>query len=79
MLAGFIAGLLAQSMPTFEAAGAAVWLHGRAAARFGPGLIAEDLAEMLPSVLAELANGPSTTVNEGAGLPSDPGFSGGED
>ena len=38
-------------MPAFEAASAAVWVHGRAAAAFGPGLIAEDLPEMLPAVL----------------------------
>jgi ADP-dependent NAD(P)H-hydrate dehydratase / NAD(P)H-hydrate epimerase len=39
----------------FAAAGAAAWLHGEAAARFGPGLIAEDLADMLPLVLRDLA------------------------
>ena len=51
VLAGLILGLAAQDMPAFEAAAAAVWLHGAAAAAFGPGLIAEDLAEMLPGVL----------------------------
>ena len=39
-------------MPAFEAACAAVWLHGAAAAAFGPGLIAEDLPERLPQVSA---------------------------
>jgi NAD(P)H-hydrate repair Nnr-like enzyme with NAD(P)H-hydrate dehydratase domain len=38
-------------MPAFEAACAAVWLHGEAAQRFGPGLIAEDLAEQIPALL----------------------------
>ena len=55
VLAGLIAGLLAQGMPTFEAASSAVWLHGAAARAFGPGLIAEDLAETLPQVLRGLA------------------------
>ena len=52
VLAGFITGLLAQHMPAYEAACAAVWLHGECANLFGPGLIAEDLPEMLPRVLA---------------------------
>ena len=55
VLAGFILGLLAQGMPAFEAAAAGVWLHGAAAAAFGPGLIAEDLTETLPCVLRTLA------------------------
>ncbi|HEU0096834.1 MAG TPA: NAD(P)H-hydrate dehydratase, partial [Rhizomicrobium sp.] len=54
VLAGFIAGLLAQKMTAFDATTCGVWLHGDAAARFGPGLIAEDLSEMLPAVLKDL-------------------------
>ncbi len=54
VLAGFIAGLLAQGMPDFDAACAAVWLHGAAANAFGPGLIAEDLPEALPGVYRDL-------------------------
>jgi hydroxyethylthiazole kinase-like uncharacterized protein yjeF len=54
VLAGLITGLLAQHMPAFEAACAAVWLHGEAAQKFGRGLIAEDLPEMLPHVLQSL-------------------------
>ncbi|HZJ11109.1 MAG TPA: NAD(P)H-hydrate dehydratase [Methyloceanibacter sp.] len=54
VLAGMILGLLAQGMPGFEAANAAVWLHGAAARDFGPGLIAEDVPEMLPKVLRGL-------------------------
>jgi len=55
VLAGFVAGLTAQRMGAFEAACAAVWLHGATAAQFGPGLIAEDLPETLPQVLARVA------------------------
>jgi NAD(P)H-hydrate epimerase len=54
VLSGLIGGLLAQGVNSFEAAAAAAWLHGEAARRFGPGLIAEDLPEMLPAVLAAL-------------------------
>jgi NAD(P)H-hydrate epimerase len=55
VLAGFALGLMAQGMDAFEAAAAAVWLHGAAAAAFGPGLIAEDLPDALPGVLGRLA------------------------
>jgi NAD(P)H-hydrate epimerase len=58
VLGGFIAGLLAQGMPAFEAASAAVWLHGEVAGAFGPGLIAEDLPERLPEVLRRLRRDP---------------------
>lgn len=51
VLAGFAVGLLAQEMPPFEAACAAVWLHGETADGIGPGLIAEDLPEALPAIL----------------------------
>lgn len=52
VLAGFVTGLLAQGAPVFEAAAAAVWLHGACATAAGPGLIAEDLPEMLPALLS---------------------------
>ena len=46
--------LAAQGVPAFEAASAAVWLHGACARSLGPGLIAEDLPEALPQVLRGL-------------------------
>ncbi len=54
VLSGMIAGLCAQAMPVFEAASAAVWLHGAAARQFGPGLVAEDIPESVPPVLRAL-------------------------
>ncbi len=54
VLAGIVGGLRAQRMPAFEAASAAVWLHGEAANAVGPGLIAEDLSEVLPGVYRQL-------------------------
>ena len=53
VLAGVIAALLAQGMPAWEAACAGAWLHGRAAALCGPGLIAEDLSGRLAAAVAE--------------------------
>jgi NAD(P)H-hydrate epimerase len=54
VLAGMVLGLLAQGMEPFAAAAAAVWLHGDAARRIGPGLVAEDLVETLPAALRDL-------------------------
>jgi NAD(P)H-hydrate epimerase len=54
VLTGFVAALLAQGMPPFEAAAAAVWLHGAAATEYGLGLVAEDLPNALPRVLQKL-------------------------
>ncbi|MEO6993590.1 MAG: NAD(P)H-hydrate dehydratase [Lacunisphaera sp.] len=54
VLSGIILGLLAQGMIPFLAAAAGVWLHGAAATQFGPGLIAEDLPDLLPEVFRQL-------------------------
>jgi NAD(P)H-hydrate repair Nnr-like enzyme with NAD(P)H-hydrate dehydratase domain len=54
VLAGMILGLLAQHVEPFLAASAAAWIHGAAAAAFGPGLMAEDLPDLLPAVLRPL-------------------------
>jgi ADP-dependent NAD(P)H-hydrate dehydratase / NAD(P)H-hydrate epimerase len=54
VLAGLIAGLLAQGVPAFEAASMGVWMHGEAAREAGPGLIAEDLPEVTPAVFRHL-------------------------
>jgi ADP-dependent NAD(P)H-hydrate dehydratase / NAD(P)H-hydrate epimerase len=54
VLAGLVLGLLAQRMPAFEAACAAVWLHGAAAGTAPAGLIAEDIPDRLPGLLQRL-------------------------
>jgi hydroxyethylthiazole kinase-like uncharacterized protein yjeF len=55
VLAGLVAGLMSQGMPSFEAASAAVFLHAACARTAGLGLVADDLAACLPRVLDELA------------------------
>jgi hydroxyethylthiazole kinase-like uncharacterized protein yjeF len=54
VLTGIVAGLIAQGMAVWQAASAAVWIHGAAGAHIGPGLIAEDISEALPAVLGDL-------------------------
>lgn len=55
VLAGLIAGLIAQGMSSFEAASAAAWIHGRAGEHIGPGLTADELPDILPHVFNALA------------------------
>jgi hydroxyethylthiazole kinase-like uncharacterized protein yjeF len=54
VLAGLAAGILSRGLPAFDAACAAVWLHGRAAEIAGPQMIADDLAAAVPQALALL-------------------------
>ena len=54
VLSGFITGLMARGLSPMEAAEAGAWLHVECARRFGPGLIADDLPDQLPGVLADL-------------------------
>src|SRR4030095_9061423 len=52
VLAGIIAALRARGMAGFEAACAAVWLHGRAAEIAGPAMSADVLVDALPFAFA---------------------------
>lgn len=52
VLAGMIAAMRARGLEPFEAACAAVWIHGRAAELAGPHMIADDLAEAIPQALS---------------------------
>ena len=54
VLAGIVAALRARGLPAFEAACAAVWIHGRAAEIAGPAMIADDLVAAIPAVLLGL-------------------------
>ena len=54
VLAGLIAGLLAQHMAPFEACCAAVWIHAEAGIRSGPGLVAGDIPDQVPAILSRL-------------------------
>lgn len=54
VLTGFIAAMIAQGMPTMEAACMATWLHGDCAFARGPGLISEDLPEQVAQSLKAL-------------------------
>jgi hydroxyethylthiazole kinase-like uncharacterized protein yjeF len=65
VLGGIVLGLLAQGMDPFLAAAAAVWIHGAAATAFGPGLLAEDLADLLPAQLAGLSGLAGSASNAG--------------
>ena len=54
VLGGMVLAMLAQGLGGFDAGCIGVWMHGEAAKRFGPGLIAEDLPELVPEVLEDL-------------------------
>jgi hydroxyethylthiazole kinase-like uncharacterized protein yjeF len=54
VLSGLIAAMRARGLPSFEAATAGVWLHGRAAEIAAPDMIADDLVQAIPQALAAL-------------------------
>jgi hydroxyethylthiazole kinase-like uncharacterized protein yjeF len=62
VLAGIVTGLIAQGQDAFEAACAAVWIHGASASRFGPGLVAEDIIETIPAILRQLKHSERSDV-----------------
>jgi len=56
VLAGMVAGFSVQKCLPLISAAAATWIQAEAAKLFGPGLIAEDIIDNLPSVLKRLRN-----------------------
>tara|TARA_B100001105_G_scaffold252249_1_gene243430 strand:+ start:1905 stop:3404 length:1500 start_codon:yes stop_codon:yes gene_type:complete len=54
VLAGIITGLIAQGMNSFDASVSGAWIHGEAAKLFGPGLVADDLPNLIPLVLKKI-------------------------
>ena len=54
VLAGILAGFMAQGVDSLLAAAMAAWIHGEAGRRIGAGLIAEDLEAQLPDILSAL-------------------------
>ena len=58
VLTGIICGLLAQGQDAFEAAAIGTWLHGDIGVRFGPGLTADKMADLLPEVLKSCFSDP---------------------
>ena len=55
VLAGFIAGMVARGAEPMEAAVSGAWMHVECARQFGPGLVAEDLPDQIPSVFRQLS------------------------
>ncbi|MFP4314448.1 MAG: NAD(P)H-hydrate dehydratase, partial [Alphaproteobacteria bacterium] len=53
VLAGMITGLCTQGMEPFYASCAAVWMHGEAGRRIGPGLVADDIHGKIPEILRD--------------------------
>ncbi|MFN3452520.1 MAG: NAD(P)H-hydrate dehydratase, partial [Sphingorhabdus sp.] len=56
VLTGLICGLLAQGIPTFDAACIGAWLHGDIGVRAGPGLTADSMIGYIPLVLRGCLN-----------------------
>jgi hydroxyethylthiazole kinase-like uncharacterized protein yjeF len=54
VLSGLVAAQLAQGLAPFEAAAAAVWIHGRAGQLAGEGMVAEELCDHISAVLRGL-------------------------
>ena len=54
VLTGIIAGLMATGMKPYDAAGAGVWIHGKAAELAGFGMVSSDLPDFIPKVMQEL-------------------------
>lgn len=59
VLAGSVAGCLAQKLPPFEAACSAVWIHGTASLKLSPGMVASELPIAMARTLTDIYKIPS--------------------
>ena len=60
VLAGAIVAFLARGNSALDSATVAAHLHGLAGARLGPGLVASEVADLLPALATELRSAPTT-------------------
>ncbi|MDC0073366.1 NAD(P)H-hydrate epimerase [Alphaproteobacteria bacterium] len=56
VLAGIIVGLMSQGIEPFYSASIGTWVHSKAAQKYGNGMIADDIIDLIPEVLNDFHN-----------------------